>query len=155
RQIGAHRLRLTGAADVVVADGVVDVEAEGLAFAVAVEQRRIDPSWQRGGEEGVVATERVENQRTQCPCGRVRFGQLQVLLGLRRLVTGGGLAVGPVRFLQALAGYGHLLTREYIRDMQQHRVALWRGPRRGAGGGRSQNFTLSASVAARPGAMAA
>ena len=55
----------SGTAAAVVPHGVVDVEAERLPAAIAVEQRRIDALGQRRGKEGGILRHRIQHQRTQ------------------------------------------------------------------------------------------
>ena len=118
RQVGAHRVHAAAAA--VVADRVVDVEAERLAAGVAVEQRRVDPLRQRGGEEGWVLRQRVENERPEFARDRIVFRQLRIVLGLGRLMAGGDASIGPAGLLQARPAMGDLFGGEDLGDVQQH-----------------------------------
>lgn len=51
---------------------------------------------------------------------RVPFWQLQVVLGLSRLITRGDLAVGPVRLLQRLTDAGEFVGVEQTGNVKQH-----------------------------------
>ncbi|MNW22700.1 hypothetical protein D3C71_2243440 [compost metagenome] len=48
---------------------------------------------------------------------RIVLGQLQVVLGLRRLVTRGHLAVEPLCLFQRLADAQNLIAGKHLRDM--------------------------------------
>jgi len=48
------------------------------------------------------------------------FGQLQIVLGLGRLIAGGDLAIGPVGLFQSLADAPHFIFLEQSGDVQQH-----------------------------------
>ena len=48
------------------------------------------------------------------------FRQLQIVLGLGRLVAGGDLAVRPICLLQSLADALHFFFREHAGNVQQH-----------------------------------
>jgi len=133
RQVGAHRLRLAGGG-VVVAHGVVHMEPEGLPRLIAVEQRRENATRQRRREERAVAAECIEDGRADRTRGRIGLGQLQVVLGLRGLVTRGQAAVGPAGRGQLLAGLGDLLGGEDVGNVQQH-GGLQPLPHERAGGG--------------------
>ena len=100
RQVGADAVRRAGD----LADGVVDVVAERLAALVAIEQRREDAQRQRRGDEQRVALQRAEDQVAELARDRVALGQLQVVLGPRRLMAGGDLAVDPAGGVEAPAG---------------------------------------------------
>jgi len=128
RQVRAHRLHdLAGA---VVPDGIVDVETEGLATTVAVEQRRKHHARQRRGEIIVVGLERAADQRAELDRHRVGFGQLLVVLGLARLVARGDAAVGPRRGSQSFAAIRDLFGAQNLREVQQHGGVLGtRNPR--------------------------
>ncbi|MNJ68571.1 hypothetical protein D3C77_648300 [compost metagenome] len=61
------------------------------------------------------------DQRTADLLGqRVAFRQLQVVLGLGRLVASRDLAVGPVGLLQRLADTGQFISVEQAGDVKQH-----------------------------------
>ncbi|MNR21057.1 hypothetical protein D3C85_1379340 [compost metagenome] len=51
---------------------------------------------------------------------RMAFRQLQVVLGLGRLVAGRDLAVGPVGLLQRLADTGQFIGVKQAGDVKQH-----------------------------------
>ncbi|MNT95721.1 hypothetical protein D3C72_2376520 [compost metagenome] len=48
------------------------------------------------------------------------FRQLQIVFGLRRLVAGGDLAIGPIGLLQSLANALHLVFFKQAGNVQQH-----------------------------------
>ncbi|MNC27967.1 hypothetical protein D3C75_761570 [compost metagenome] len=116
RQVGTHPLR----AALGLAQGVVDVEAEIAALAVAVDQRR-EHLVRQGCRHEARGLPQAVDQRTADLLGqRVAFRQLQVVLGLGRLVAGRDLAVGPVGLLQRLADTGQFIGVKQAGDVKQH-----------------------------------
>ena len=79
-----------------LADRVVHVVAERLAAAIAVEQRRKHAQRQRRRDEQRVAAQRVEDDLAELARDRMILGQLQVVLGPRRLMPGRDAAVDPL-----------------------------------------------------------
>ncbi|MCY1429252.1 hypothetical protein D9M71_451620 [compost metagenome] len=115
-QVGTHPLR----AALGLAQGVVDVEAEVAAFAVAVDQRR-EHLVRQGCRHEAWGFPQAVDQRTADFLGqRMTFRQLQVVLGLRRLITRRNLAIGPVGPLQRLADTGQFISVEQAWDVKQH-----------------------------------
>ena len=100
RQVGADAGRRAGR----IADGVVHVQAEGLAFAVDVEQLRKDARRQRGRHEERIAGQALVDQRGGLQPLFGIGGQLQVVLHQGGLEAGSATAVLPVRLLQQVAG---------------------------------------------------
>lgn len=115
-QVGTDPL----AAAMDVAHGVVDVEVERAPAGIAVEQRREDLERQGGGHEQGMVPQALQHGFADLPGQRVVLRQLQVVLGLGRLVAGGRLAVGPFRLLQGCADPGDFLGGEDGGNMQQH-----------------------------------
>ncbi|MNN15514.1 hypothetical protein D3C81_1286200 [compost metagenome] len=87
------------------------------AGRVAVEQRREHLVRQRGGHEQRVLPQALEHGRADLAGQRIVLGQLQVVLGLRRLVAGGQLAVEPLRLFQRLADALDLIAGKHSRYM--------------------------------------
>ncbi|MNI73696.1 hypothetical protein D3C73_1297210 [compost metagenome] len=48
------------------------------------------------------------------------FGELQIVLGLGRLIAGSDFAVSPIGLFQSLADALHLVFGEQALDVQQH-----------------------------------
>ena len=76
---------------------------------VAIHQGREDFVGQGGGHEQRVLPQAFEHRRANLHGKRMAFRQLQVVLGFRRLVPGGDLAVSPFSFFQRLTDASHLL----------------------------------------------
>ena len=121
-QVGAYPLGAVAH----LAHRVVDVEAEVAAGRVAVEQRREHLVRQGGGHEQRVLPQARQHRLADLARQRIVLGQLQVVLGLRRLVAGGDPAVLPVGFLQRLADTADLVAGEHLRYVQQHGAPPWR-----------------------------
>ena len=77
-------------------DRVVDMTAEGLPLAVAVEHRRQDSQRQGRRDEQRMALERGDDELAGLAGERRVPGQLQVLLGARRLAPGRRASVNPL-----------------------------------------------------------
>ena len=75
---------------------VVHVAAERLTAGIAIEERREHVQRQRGGDEERILLQRLEDYLADFPRDRMPLRNLHVVLGLRRLVTGGDPAVNPV-----------------------------------------------------------
>jgi hypothetical protein len=79
--------------------------------------------WQGCRHEQRVLPEPFEHGRTDFFRQRMAFGQLQIVLGFRRLVPGGDLAVRPLGLFQSFTDAQHFLTGKQARDVQEHGVA--------------------------------
>jgi len=114
--VGADAVR--GAGD--LADGVIDMGAEGLAAGVAVEQGR--EYFERegcGDEEGVVA-EGFEDHLAHLTGGGVILGDLHVVLCPCGLMAGGDAAIDPFGFVEDFADAGDLVGGEDVGDGEEH-----------------------------------
>ncbi|MNY76921.1 hypothetical protein D3C86_2166620 [compost metagenome] len=65
---------------------------------------------QGGGHELWVGPQALEHRRTNLLGQGMPLGQLQVVLGLGRLMTGRDLAIGPIGLFQSLANAQHFLA---------------------------------------------
>ena len=92
-----------------LADGVIDVSAEGLAAGVTIEQGRKDLQRECGRNEQGILAKRAEHQLSEFTRGRGAFGQLDIVLGTGGLMAGGHAAIHPIRGIQDLARVAHLL----------------------------------------------
>ncbi|MNM63748.1 hypothetical protein D3C81_751230 [compost metagenome] len=105
RQVGTHSLLAAAG----LAQGVVDMEAEIATLSVTVDQRWKDFVRQGRRHELRVLPQTFDQGRANLLGQRMAFRQLQVVLGLGRLVTRGDLAVGPFGLLQRLTNALNLL----------------------------------------------
>lgn len=96
------------------------MKAEIAALAVAIDQWREHLVRQRRRQEARGLPQAVDQRGADFLGQRVPFWQLQVVLGLGRLVAGSHLAIGPVSLLQGLANTGQFVSGEQAWDVQQH-----------------------------------
>ncbi len=115
-QIRAHPMRRQFR----VANRRVDVQTEIAAALVAIEHR-----WKhlqrkgRGSEEGVTR-EGAQNDIAELLRHRVFFGELQIMFDLNGLVSGGRLAVAPVRTREGSAKLRHFGGTQDVGYLNQH-----------------------------------
>jgi hypothetical protein len=117
RQVGADAVRR--ALD--LADGIVDMGAEGMAAAVAVEQRWKDTQRQRGRQEQRCALQARNDHVAEAAGHGIFLGNLFVVLGQRGLESGGDAAILPACTGECVQAMSHLLRIQYARDFQQQR----------------------------------
>ncbi|MNP33993.1 hypothetical protein D3C76_1272590 [compost metagenome] len=103
-----------------LAHGVVDVEVETAAGRVTVQQRRKHLVRQCRRHELRILPQPLQHGRADFLGQRMTFRQLQVVLGLGRLIAGGDLAIGPIGLLQSLANALHFFFFEQAGNVQQH-----------------------------------
>jgi hypothetical protein len=106
------------------AHGIVDVNAEMLADAIAIEQRRKDLFRDCGGDEQRVGHQRLDDGVAQLPRDCTVWRQLLVLLDHRRLRAGRRVAVFPLGSVHRSAKIGNFHLAQNIRHTDQHKVSL-------------------------------
>ncbi len=84
---------------------------------------------QRRGDEQRILLQRLDDHLTELARDRMTLGNLHVVLGLRRLMTGGDPAVDPLGGVEQAARLRHLLGRQHVGNLNQH--ARYRLTRRG------------------------
>src|SRR5204862_7185950 len=99
-----------------LADRVIDMRAERLPAGIAIEKRRENMQRQRRGKKERILSERLENQFAQFPPGRTPFGDLPIVFGLDRLMSGGDAAVDPLGFIENLPRLDDLVGGEGVRN---------------------------------------
>ncbi len=102
------------------ADRTVDVRAEEVALAVAVEERRKDPERHGRRHEQRRAGERREHDLAEFTGSRRALGKLRVLLHARRLRSRGHPAVDPAHRVHDLAAMPHLVLAQDAGNANQH-----------------------------------
>ena len=75
---------------------------------------------QRRRHEQRIALQRLEDHLPELSRDRVAFGDLPVVLGARRLMPGGDLAVDPFGRVEQAARMRHLLGGQNIGNLNQH-----------------------------------
>jgi hypothetical protein len=115
-EVGADALGCGGE----LADGRVDVRAEGLAAGVAVEHRREDPQRECCRHEARRAGERGEDEFAQLVGGGCAFADLGVALDFLGLVASRDAAVDPLGCGQLGAGLVDLVGGEEVVDGEEH-----------------------------------
>ena len=103
-----------------LANGIIDMQTKSVPALVTVEQRRKEGVRQGRRHEHRMGIKRLCHQcRHLFRLGTV-FGKLPVLLGRRRLVARGHIAIGPRPRIQNRAQTRHLVLGEDSRNVQQH-----------------------------------
>src|SRR5688572_14639227 len=95
-------------------DGVVDMRSKRLSAGIAVEERWENMPRERGRRKKRITPKSSENDFAQLARDWMSFGDLDVVLGFGRLVTGCHLAIDPLGLVEQFATLGDLLRSQNI-----------------------------------------